>query len=829
MLAVFALFLALPAWLQATTPKDARTDYIDITYTYNLGPTGARGWIHSDGNEWMFTPEGMTTESRQILVTRVESGSPAAGILQVNDVILGVSATAADPVDFTSDARKSLGLAIGVAEQAAPGTLKLKIWRSATPQPLILNVQIILQVMGSYSATAPFNCPKSAAIITKACTRLASRPINSGYTEGNAVIGLALLACVAPTDPYYATVQSKLQTYARSIAPQNLHLTIPVNQMVAWPWGYTNVFLSEYYLATKDAYVLPAIREYTATCARGQSLFGTYGHGMAWSKSDGSSTHGYVPPYGALNQAGETVNLGIMLGRKALAMAGDITLDPEIEPAIERGRKYFAYFAGKGAVPYGHSPPEDLHDDNGKSGLASLLMALQTQDDMSTQARQFAKSCTAAYSLREMGHCGPYWAHLWQPLGVNVGGPAAMTAYFKQIQWEMDLVRRWDGGFAYHSAFGAAADPTDPAKDAMGLGTDSDTACFLLTYATALKKIYVTGKNQDPANHISADDVNEAITDGVYSLRTDLTTKTSDQLLAFLSSWSPQKRNWAAAELATRADAATKVPAILTMAGNTNDPDALNARKGACQALCQLKPSSAASVLRDRLNDSDYHVRYYAAEALKAMGGAAQPVLNDMLTRIVADAQPVEPIRWADPCQMAYIYLGSAAFEAQLNNATSVGGVSTGLLYPAITSMARSLGRGTLGDTIRNALSLTHVRALAPVIITWQDHQHLHRQSKPGDPAVRRHPAERGRVRHRWQRRVAGLLVEQGPRRGRGDLQHQRHEHQQQHHRHLRHPGQLCHPAGCDRWHARSKPIRPGDPRSHHHGAGGSQPPAAGR
>ena len=86
-LAVFALFLALPAWLQATTPKDARTDYIDITYTYNLGPTGARGWIHSDGNEWMFTPEGMTTESRQILVTRVETGSPAAGILQVLSLI----------------------------------------------------------------------------------------------------------------------------------------------------------------------------------------------------------------------------------------------------------------------------------------------------------------------------------------------------------------------------------------------------------------------------------------------------------------------------------------------------------------------------------------------------------------------------------------------------------------------------------------------------------------------------------------------------------------------------------------------------------------------
>ncbi|MCX6876155.1 MAG: DUF6288 domain-containing protein [Verrucomicrobia bacterium] len=709
-LAVMVSLLALPAGVQAT-PPDATAPgvLIDTTDTYNLGPTGARGWIYSTGNEWLFTPEGLTTESRQILVTRVEAASPAAGILLAGDVMLGASGTAAAPVAFTSDARKSLGLAIAEAEKTAnAGALKLLIWRGG----LTLNVQITLAVMGSYSATAPFSCPKSANIITKACTRLASRSINSGYTEGNAVIALALLACVAPTDPYYATVQSKVQTYARQVAAQYLDLTIPVNAMVAWPWGYTNVFLSEYYLATDDAQVLPAIRELTATCAAGQSVFGTYGHGMAWSKSDGSSTHGHVPTYGPVNQAGETVNLGIMLGRKAIARSGG-SLDPEIEPAIERGRKYFAYFAGKGSVPYGHSPPEDLHDDNGKNGLASLLMALQDQADMSPQAQYFAKSCTAAYSLREMGHTGPYYAHLWQPLGVNVGGPTAMAAYFRQIQWELDMVRRWDGSFAYHSATGASANATDPTKDAMGLGADSDTACFLLTYATALQRLYITGKNPNAANHLNASDVNEAITDGVYSLRTDLDTLTSDQLVAALSSWSSQKRNWAAAELATRADASTKVATLLTMAADLTN---LNARKGACQALGQLKPATAVSVLRDRLSDSDYHVRYYAAEALKAMGSVAQPALTDMLTKIVATAQPIEPINWADPYQIAYGTLGGAAFEAQLGG--SVSGVSTGLLYPAITAMSRSLGRNSLINTFNNALTLPNVQALAPVITT---------------------------------------------------------------------------------------------------------------
>lgn len=290
-----------------------------------------------------------------------------------------------------------------------------------------------------------------------------------------------------------------------------------------------------------------------------------------------------------------------------------------------------------------------------------------------------------------------------------------MAAYFQQIQWELDLVRRWDGTFAYHSATGATASAT-------GLGTDSDTASFLLTYAAGLGKIFITGKNQNTANHISAGDVNEAIADGVHSLRTDLDSKSNAELIVFLGSWSAQKRAWAADELATRTVTAGEITTLLAMAANTSDPAALNARKGACQALGRIKPSSAATVLRDRLNDSDYHVRYYAGEALRAMGSAASSVLNDMLA-IVADptpanghAVPIEPVNWTDPYQIAQTHLGGAVFEGQL--AGSVSGVSTSLLYPAITAMSQSLGNHTMSSTFRNALTATHVQALAPIITT---------------------------------------------------------------------------------------------------------------
>ncbi|MCX6878410.1 MAG: DUF6288 domain-containing protein [Verrucomicrobia bacterium] len=691
--------LALGVFLQVAGPvraavPDATKDYIDATFTYNLGPTGTRGWIYSTGNEWMFVPEGLTSESRQIKITAVEKGSPADGILLVDDVILGIGAG-----EFTEDARKSLGVAIGEAETAEnKGHLKLKIWRMGT---LHDNVTLPLAVMGAYSATAPYDCPKSARILTNACKYLETHATFNAGNEGNAVVGLALLAAGRPAD------LPKVQAYARKVAAGVGKLTVPLNEMCAWPWGYNNTFLCEYYLTTGDQEVLHAISEYTITSARGQSWCGTYGHGMAWPKPDGSSTHGIVPPYGALNQAGLLVSIGIVLGDKCGIK------DPEIAPAIERSRRYFGYFAGKGAVPYGESPAEELHDDNGKNGEAALLLALQSQADMSPQVQYFAKSCTAAYALREFGHCGPYWAKLWQPMAVNLAGPEAMAAYFKKIAWELDLTRRWDGSFVYHGSTGGK--PNDEGS----LGPCSNTGAFMLTYAMPLRKIHLTGKIQDPKHRITSKDVQEAITDGVCSLRNDLKAADASQLVNALSSWSAQKRGWAAQELAGRThEVAALVPKLMEMAEATD----VNTRMGATKVLTLIQDERALPVLVRRLNDSDYYVRWlaaggYSGAATMLWKPAARPALTDMLKTIVSHDLPVEPINWDEPCQAAQTYLAQAVFNGQLKD--SVAGVPTGELYPAIATMSRAheFGRAALAGFVSgNALQPADINALAPLL-----------------------------------------------------------------------------------------------------------------
>lgn len=106
LLPVIVTFLA--CWIspaQAAAPDLRATDLstIDRTGTYNLGPTGMRGWIYHD---WSVTAEQDATTAfapYQILVTAVAANTPASGVVAVDDVILGASAGSGEVPLFTSD------------------------------------------------------------------------------------------------------------------------------------------------------------------------------------------------------------------------------------------------------------------------------------------------------------------------------------------------------------------------------------------------------------------------------------------------------------------------------------------------------------------------------------------------------------------------------------------------------------------------------------------------------------------------------------------------------------------------------------------------------
>ena len=676
------------------------TNDVDRSKTYNLGPTGLRGWIYTKPVSSLDGRQGRTTTaSRQILVTHVGANSPASGIMEVNDVILGVGGKL-----FTDDARKSFGKAITEAEKTENrGILAVTRFRAGKTE----EVQLKLRVMGSYSDTAPYDCAKSKLILDEACKSLEKEPLSDSLW--GAINGLALLAT---GNPDYLP---NLQAYARMLAGKKVQLNDSGEGCQTWDWGYMNLFLCEYYLVTGDKDVLPGIKDYTLALARGQGMYGTYGHGGAAKTVDGKF-HGSVPPYGPMNQCGLVANLSIVMGRKC-GIA-----DPEINPAIERASKFFSYYVDKGAIPYGEHEPVAMHENNGKNSIAAIMFAAQGHHTV--QAKYFSKMATAAYANRETGHTGQGFNYLWSALGANVGGPAAISAFMKEASWHLDLVRRCDGSFTYDGAeqYGPGKTDDDTYYGHSSYYGLSPAATYVLTYSIPLKKLVITGRDADIANWLDKKEVGEAKLSGRFDL--DCKTKSPDELVSAFGDWSPVVRSWAAEELARRPEAPSMVPVLITMAEGKD----ARKRQGACEALGCLKSTNALPVLIRLLKHEDRGLRIKAAAALIKIGDAARPVLPDMLKAVADTAEPLTPIVWDDPIQLTHGKLAAALFDGLLRS--SYEGVDRKLLYPAIRAVsgnADGMARATLRDGFEGCLTLEDVQALAPQIVAALD------QAAPAD------------------------------------------------------------------------------------------------
>ena len=661
----------------------------DIKLTYNLGATGLRGWIYTKPANFFESQQGRTTTfSRQILVTHVGAKSPADGVIKIDDVILGVA-----DKPFADDARKSIALAIQDAEKETnQGKLNLLVWRQGKTE----KVQLKLRVMGSYSATAPFNCPKSKLIFDEACKVLENEPLRDDMW--GAVNGLALMAT---GNPEYLP---RVKALASKIGPKSLKLELK-DGMFMWDWGYRNVFLCEYYLLTGDKDVLPAINEYAISLAKGQSMYGTFGHGIAKLTPDGQ-LHGSIPPYGPVNAAGLIANMAIVMGKNCGVK------HPEIEPAVDRASKFFGYFVDKGAIPYGEHMPWPNHENNGKNAMTALLFGLQGNRIRETQF--WAKMVTASYQNREYGHTGQGFSYLWGALGANTGGPDALAAYFNQASWHFDLVRRSDGSFTYDGGEqfgpGKTDDNTYYGKSSYyGL---SPCATYVLTYSIPLKKIALTGRGVDQASWLTKKEVADAIASGRFDL--DRKNKTNEELIEAMGDWSPVVRSWAAEELGKRPERKELVPRLIALA---EGPD-YRKRQGAAETLGYINSAEALPVLVRLLTHEDRWLRVKAANALRNMGDTAKPVVPEMLKAVVVTAEPLAPIVWDDPIQLTHGELAAALFRGLLR--TSIKGIDPELLYPAIRAISKNadgMARAQLTHTITNQLTLEDVQALAPDIL----------------------------------------------------------------------------------------------------------------
>ena len=378
----------------------------DASHDWTLGPTGTRGWIYGRN--------GQTADSRQILVTAVDAGSPADNVLRANDVILGVNGK-----PFADDARIQFARAITAAEEKN-GVLRLIRWRDGQNA----NVDLKLAVLGAYSVTAPYNCPKSKAIFEQGCRLIAK----NGLKDADIPTDLNALALLASGKEEYRPM---LAAYATKVAA-SLHPGV-----WTWYYGYGNLFLAEYVLATGDKSILPELKRIAKEATVGQSAVGTWGHEFYARPS------GNLNGYGCMNLPGLVLTTGLVLAREAGVN------DPAVDRAIGYSAKFLRYYVDKGAIPYGDHQPWPGHEDNGKCSSAAVLFDLLGDGEATSF---FARMGMAGYAERERGHTGNFFNVQWALPGVSRCGPLATGVYLKEQSWYYDLARDWKGGFGYQGS-----------------------------------------------------------------------------------------------------------------------------------------------------------------------------------------------------------------------------------------------------------------------------------------------------------------------------------------------------------------------------------------
>jgi hypothetical protein len=637
------------------------------THDWNLGATGARGWMYSD--------KMVTHVASQIVITEVADGSPAADVLSIGDVILGVGGE-----DFESDPRTEFGRALTAAEsKRGKGRLVLTRWRDGKTK----EVTIRLPVLGDYSETAPYGCEKSEQVLEQGCEWLAASMEAPAYKPNPIPRCLNALALLASGERKYLKLVEREVAWASEFS---------TNSFATWYYGYACLLIAEYTMATGDKDYLPGLERLALEAARGQSMVGSWGHKFA-------QPNGRLFGYGMMNAPGVPLTIALVAAREAGIE------DEEVDLAIERSVDLLRFYVGKGAIPYGdHHPWIQTHEDNGKCGMGAVLFQLLGDVDA---AEYFARMALASHGPeRDGGHTGNFFNLLWSMPALSLNGELAAGAWMEEFgAWTFDLARRWDGSFAHQG-------PPEPRKDKYA-NWDA-TGAFLLAYALPKRELLLTGRHASILPTMDERVVARVIDDGRGWNNRDreraFQEMSDDELLERLASWSPVVRERAAIALGRKKSEV--VPELTRMLSSRN----LDERIGACQALAQLRGRGAAAVpaLQKCLQADDLWLRVKAAEALGVMGEAGMVALPAILETLIREPGP------QDPRGMEQRYLCFVLFDRRggmLNG--KLDQVDQAALHTAIRAgLQNEDGRARSAvSNVYDQLSLESIRPLLPVVL----------------------------------------------------------------------------------------------------------------
>jgi hypothetical protein len=616
---------------------------------WNLGPTGIIG-IKNAG----FAGD-------QVQVVGVMPGSPAEGKIIPGDVILGVRGT-----NFTAGGHLGVTIAdavIKAEEEAGKGLFTVRLWRDrnwakrtgsknvagvdvekffkeveasgaltewmgetqrkAESEKEIMsqypidgfrtNLVLQLKVMGTYSATSPWDCPVVTRIREDAWKVIEGnfKPDKFGRTKAGWRDAIAL---VASGKPEHRELVRKWVRTQKLCQDKNAKVTKLTGGKATWSKSFAPLEIAIYYDATGDDYVLPELRIQAIETAMGQSGGGSWGHGFSHPEDNGGQLHGRCPGYGALNAAGSRCFFLLALAKKAGIQ------DPEVDAAIVRAARFFGTYVDKGCIPYGDHGPYPSDDSNGKNyGAAYGLYVLGRP----YEAKYFAMTSANASFTPRGGHASPI---LWQytPLSSHIAGPKAVKAAMLNNRWFYTMARQHDGSFEMQCEQSGGRGGGYPATQS--------TAMYALYYSLPLKQLIITGKDADTNFWMTDKEYEQLLVSARGQMNNaelieqsgkPLTERGSDELIGFLGHFFPNVRRTISGELAKRFKAGETaiVPKVVSL---LDDPDA-RVRHGACQTLAMCGAECVIGAMSKVVKLLDDPHEFVRMGAVAAIGGAMKP------------------------------------------------------------------------------------------------------------------------------------------------------------------------------------------------------------
>ncbi len=217
----------------------------------NVGPTGIRAQITHDNPKY-FT------------VRYVFKESPAAGKIQIGDIIVGANGTVMDVEHYFGRGSRGRGTWEGPMvemsklienSQAADGKIGFIVWPGGDKSKE-KTVDVHVEPIGRFSPTWPYDCERSNKLMLELCEFLFEEHQRTGGSFGRPhTSNAAILALMASNVPKYERVAFDI---VKGMADNRYD---PLNGVgfPAWGWGHQGILLGEYYLLTQDRRVLPAI------------------------------------------------------------------------------------------------------------------------------------------------------------------------------------------------------------------------------------------------------------------------------------------------------------------------------------------------------------------------------------------------------------------------------------------------------------------------------------------------------------------------------------------------------------------------------------------